>query len=202
MKTILSLFDYTGNWSKPYRDSGYNVIQIDIKNGIDILTWNYKDIEDVYGVLCAMPCTDYAVSGARWFADKDIDGRTEKSQLLVAKCKEIIEYFNPVFWVLENPVSRIHNLNNWLGKPKFYFHPYEFAHLIENAIDEQYSKKTALYGKFNNPIKGNLPCLDTTKIHKPKTKDGKSPGFHTELCKELRQETPHGFSKAFYEVNL
>ena len=33
MKTILSLFDYTGNWSEPYRQAGYNVIQQDLKHG-------------------------------------------------------------------------------------------------------------------------------------------------------------------------
>ena len=27
---ILSLFDLTGNWSKPYKDNGYEVIQITI----------------------------------------------------------------------------------------------------------------------------------------------------------------------------
>lgn len=66
-----------------------------------------------------MPCTDYAVSGARWFKAKDEDGRTAKSQLLVDKTKEIIEYFEPIFWVVENPVSRIHKLNPWLGEVKF-----------------------------------------------------------------------------------
>lgn len=42
---ILSLFDYTGNWSRPYRENGYEVIQVDIQHGTDILTWNYKEIE-------------------------------------------------------------------------------------------------------------------------------------------------------------
>lgn len=37
-KTILSLFDYSGHWSKPYKDAGYDVYQCDIKLGIDILT--------------------------------------------------------------------------------------------------------------------------------------------------------------------
>jgi len=48
VKTILSLFDYTGNWSKPYRDNGYNVIQVDIKLGMDILTINLYLIATVF----------------------------------------------------------------------------------------------------------------------------------------------------------
>lgn len=62
-------------------------------------------------------------------------------------------------------------------------------------------KKTALYGNFNIPIKKPVPCTDTERIWKPKRTDGKSPGYHTEECKELRQSTPKGFSRAFYEAN-
>ena len=108
---ILSLFDYTGNWSRPYKESGYEVIQVDIQHGTDILSWNYKQIprERVYGILAAVPCTDFAISGARHFARKDADGTTEQSKKLVYKTLEIIEYFNPVFWVVENPMSRYIN---------------------------------------------------------------------------------------------
>jgi hypothetical protein len=202
-KIILSLFDYTGNWSKPYRDAGFEVIQVDIKLGFDIFKFDYKNLKNVYGILAAVPCTDYAVSGARWFAAKDKDGRTDKSNLLVKKTMEIINYFKPTFWVIENPISRIHKLNPGVGKAKFYFHPFEFAHLIENPVEEQYSKKTALYGKFISPVKGFLPCLDREKIHKPKILNefGKQYGYHTEEVKAARQITPQGFAKAFYESN-
>lgn len=200
-KTILSLFDFTGNWSKPYRDAGYNVVQVDIKHGIDILTWDYKNLVNVYGVLAAVPCTDYSVSGARWFKDKDQDGRTEKSNLLTQKTMEIINYFNPVFWVIENPVSRIGRLNPNIGEVKFRFNPYDFAAYMGKPEEEQYSKKTCLWGNFNNPIKKPLPCLDTNKIHDPTREDGSKIGWNTEECKAARQITPHGFSKAFYEAN-
>jgi len=48
MLTLLSLFDYTGNWARPYADAGWSVFQIDIKLGIDILDinaeWMYENI--------------------------------------------------------------------------------------------------------------------------------------------------------------
>ena len=50
---ILSLFDYTGNWSRPYREAGFEIIQVDEKLGQDILTWDYSAVDDVYGVLVA-----------------------------------------------------------------------------------------------------------------------------------------------------
>jgi len=54
-KIILSLFDYSGTWSKPYKDNGFEVIQVDIKHGIDIMQWDYKSIEkdSVFGILKA-----------------------------------------------------------------------------------------------------------------------------------------------------
>lgn len=178
---ILSLFDLTGNWSRPYEVNGYKVIKIDLQSGIDILEWNYKDIpkDSVYGILASVPCTDYAVSGARWFKEKDKNGRTEQSQKLVAKTKEIIDYFRPKFWVIENPVSRIHTLNPWMGKPKFYFHPYEFAGY--GFEDERYTKKTSLWGNFNLPIKKPMEpehTGDYGKIHYPKREDGTAIGIY------------------------
>jgi hypothetical protein len=203
-KTVISLFDYSGNWSKPYRDNGYEVIQVDIKKGIDILTWDYKyiDKEKVLGILAAVPCTDFAVSGARWFKDKDIDGRTKKSIELVEKTMEIINYFNPKFWVIENPVSRIHTVCPQIGTPKFSFHPYYFNNYIDNPDDDSYTKKTILYGKFNHPIKKQVAReIDTTKIHMPTREDGTKIGWNTEECKTARQNTPKGFAIAFYNSN-
>lgn len=42
MKHLLSLFDFSGNWSQPFR-SVAQVFQVDIKHGIDILEWDYKE---------------------------------------------------------------------------------------------------------------------------------------------------------------
>ena len=112
MNLLISLYDRTGNWSRPYREAGWKVMQVDIQHGVNILNWNHigvmESMDEVFnyvnvGILAAVPCTDYAVSGAKHFALKDKDGRTEASQLLVDKTKAIIDYINPHFWVIENP---------------------------------------------------------------------------------------------------
>lgn len=41
-KLLLSLFDHSGNASRPYKENGWEVKQIDIKLGDDILLWDYK----------------------------------------------------------------------------------------------------------------------------------------------------------------
>lgn len=30
---VISLCDFTGEWPRPYREAGYNVIQVDLKHG-------------------------------------------------------------------------------------------------------------------------------------------------------------------------
>ena len=193
MKTILSLFDYSGAWSKPYRDNGYNVIQVDIKLGIDILTWDYYSPAVVYGILIAVPCTDFASSGARWFAEKDADGRTEASVQLVKKSLEIVNYFNPVFWALENPVGRIARLVSELGKARLIFNPCDFG--------DNWTKRTCLWGKFNQPIKNSVEPIYHYSNGKRSSWLWANLGGKSERTKELRSNTPAGFARAFYEAN-
>lgn len=198
MSIIISLFDYTGNWSKPFKDNDYEVIQIDIQKGQDILTWNYKEInDDVYGILASVPCTDFALSGAKHFKRKDKDGTTEYSKRLVYKTLEIIDYFKPHFWCVENPMSRIHKVCPELGEVKYKFNPCDFAGYLskEEQNTERYNKQTWLWGNFKNPIKKRL---------EPLFKDfpgWRNFGGKSLKTKNARSITPKGFAKAFYEAN-
>ena len=191
-KTILSLFDFSGNWSKPYRDNGYHVYQIDIKHGIDILDWEL-DNKQVHGILAAPPCTDFAGSGAQYWNAKDRDGRTEESLRLVDKVLSLVDHYKPVFWALENPVGRLSKLRPSLGKP-WYFNPYEFAGYAVDVEKNRYTKKTGIWGKFNIPEKFEYePLPGPSWIMKL--------GGKSERTKELRSMTPSGFAQAFYEYH-
>ena len=121
---ILSLFDFSGRWSQPYKDNGYDVYQVDIKHDIDILALEPEQMpfSKVYGILAAPPCTDFAGSGAQYWKAKDEDGRTAASLALVHKTLDFVDYFNPKFWVLENPVGRLPKLLPRIGAP-WYFNP-------------------------------------------------------------------------------
>jgi hypothetical protein len=124
VKTLLSLFDYTGEWPRPFWESGHwDVIQVDIKHGDDILA--VRSCEDclnrwgdVDGILVAAPCTDLALSGAQHWSAKDSDGRTSQAMALVRAAFRIIDLYRPTdpdyyadggsfFWALENPVGRL-----------------------------------------------------------------------------------------------
>lgn len=212
MKLLIDLFDFSGNVAAPYKINGWEILQVDIKHGIDILTWDYKeaiysalnnykpDKHQTVAIIAAIPCTDYALSGAKHFAAKDKDGRTEKSNLLVSKTKEIIDWvnenYNLKFWYIENPMSRIHKLNPWMGEVKHKFNPCNYAGYAIDPEKDRYNKMTWLWGNFN----------------KPKTDGAISPIFKenpgwlklgggSERTKELRSITPTGFCQAFFESN-
>lgn len=189
--TVISLFDYSGNWCRPYRDAGYNVVQIDIKLGQDILTHDFSQYTNVSHIFAAPPCTDFANSGARWFRDKDLRGVTESSIRLVERTLEIIEFFNPKCWSLENPVGRIATLVPSLGKPKLIFHPYEYG--------DPYRKRTCLWGVFNIPEKKVVEPLGV-RVGQPDEWYSKV-GGKSEKTKEYRSITPMGFCNAFYLAN-
>lgn len=207
-KCLISLFDYTGNASHPYKGNGWDVIQVDIQHGIDILTWDYVSwyqSKEFYSalpevaIIAMIPCTDYALSGARHFAKKDTDGTTAKSQKLVAKVKEIIDFFDNMrvlkFWQIENPMSRIHKLNPWMGAPALKFNPCDYAGHDPEPDNSRYNKRTWLWGKFNIPEK---------KYMEPLSKENpgwKQYGGKSIKTKNARSITPLGFAYAFYKAN-
>lgn len=145
---LLTLFDYSGIWAKPFWDAGWDVIQLDIKHGNDIL--QFKSAEDVFdwgipeahGIIAAPPCTDFTVSGAQYWPKKDANGTTSKSLELVRQVQRFAdmlrptdpEFDEPFFWAIENPVGRMGKLAG-LDKPH-YFDPYQFAGWLDLTGDD------------------------------------------------------------------
>jgi hypothetical protein len=140
-RTLLSLFDYSGAWSEPFMDAGWDVIHWDIKldefcdvNNIDSAETALELFENVDGILAAVPCTDFAVSGAQYWPKKDESGQTALSIELVRQVQRLANLFTPTdieyegtfFWSMENPVGRIGKLFPELGQP-YYFNPCDFA---------------------------------------------------------------------------
>jgi len=196
-KLIISLFDYSGNWCRPYKENGYEVIQVDLKHGRDEMKWDYTTFTNVHGILAAPPCTDFATSGNTWWGVKDRDGRTAKSILLIAKTLEIIKYCNPAWWVIENPAGRLPSFFPKLGKP-IYFNPCDFG--------DPYTKRTGLWGDFIFPYPLFLGRDMSVKPEAlPKNRHSIDHFMMGKTEYKTRQEkrsvTPPGFSSAFYEVN-
>lgn len=213
MKTIISLFDWSGRWSLPYAEAGYRVITTDIKD-IDErhrhenrwhIAGDLTDITpagwvriaatptlgDVQGVLIAMPCTHFALAGAKHFKVKDADGRTEADVVLCRHALAVKDALKPKWWALENPRSRIHKLIPELGQPRHKFHPCDYG--------DPYRKETWLWGNFTIPI---LTPVEPP----PRTAKGFDPWYNkvggkSEKTKAYRSATPLGFARAFFRSN-
>lgn len=184
---VLSLFDLSGTWCEPFRKD-HHVIQVDVQRGRDVFENAWMKLDNVVGILAQPPCTDFANSGARWFAAKDEDGRTAQSIALVERTLELIKHHEPRWWALENPAGRIHKLVPSLATPRFKFSPHEYG--------EPWSKQTWLWGEFQEPDKG--PYVDPEGM-----RPGQPPAWYSEVggaslvTKNHRSKTSAAFARAF-----
>jgi hypothetical protein len=188
-RTILSLCDYTGTWSKPYRDAGYEVIQVDIKHGDDVRLFKYPG--KVHGIIAQPPCQHFAGSGARWWKSKGDEALIE-ALALVDACLRFVTVCQPEWWVLENPVGR---LIHYIGPWQMNFHPHEYAGWADDPGVEAYTKKTCLWGRFTTPEKKDVGDQRGSIIL------DFSPTEDPEERRAARSVTPTGFARAFYEAN-
>lgn len=187
-RTIIDLCSGTGSWSKPYSDAGYKVINVTLPK-FDVRA--YTPPRRVHGILAAPPCTHFTNSGSQYWKTKDQDGRTLTDLEIVTACLKIIAISKPRWWALENPVGR---LRRWLGPPDMYFNPCDYG--------DPYTKKTCLWGIFNEPRKNPVtPEFVTAKNGDRYSKIHWSTGGKSDKTKELRSITPPGFAKAFMEAN-
>jgi hypothetical protein len=201
-KVILSLCDHSGVWSAPYREAGYEVIQVDLKTGGDAILWPTRisteprfssqliDVRQyigkVHGILAAPVCTYFSNAGAK---HPRTDDQFREGLALVDACIRLAWVLKPNWWVLENPVGK---LPKWVGTPRMYFQPCDYG--------DPYEKKTALYGDFNT----DLP-LD--RVEPEGKREGQPNAWYSKMggksakTKEYRSMTPPGFARAFFEAN-
>jgi hypothetical protein len=209
-RIVLDLCGGTGAWSQPYQNAGYDVRLVTLP-GQDVRT--FEPPAGVHGILAAPPCTEFAVSGARWWKSKPPHLLVEAVEIWSA-CMRIITKAAPTWWALENPVGR---LRKWAGPPTWTWEPWEFGNC--------WLKRTCIWGDHQIPIK--RPCCkpkggagrwraSLTNHLSPKptaeqiarlVKDGMIPadwvhrlGPSPERA-TLRSITPPGFARAFFEAN-
>lgn len=145
MRTILQLCADTGSDTKPYKDNGYNVILIGQEIGVE----NYHPPADVYGIIANPVCTEFSTARSNGKARNP-----EEGMKLVRECLRIIEEAKPHFWAIENPATG--RLKDFLGEPVMTYEPWHYG--------SPWTKKTALWGKFNKPERVYLKWEDVPKI--------------------------------------
>lgn len=175
-RIILDLCGGTGAWSRPYKEAGYDVRIITLPP--DIRLCCPPTTYSVYGILAAPPCTRLCSSGARWWKGEE---ELIEALSIADACMRFVAICEPIFWCLENPVGR---LSRYYGRPVIYFDPCDYG--------DPYTKKTALWGKFNIPNKTPVEPEKKNRIwnETPSASRGRR-----------RSITPPGFAQAFFEAN-
>jgi hypothetical protein len=197
---VLSLCDRTGNMVKPWAEAGYECVCVDLKHpegvtqegrirfvGADVRDWlppkvNYKI------VFAFPPCTDLAVSGARWFRLKGL-ARLAEAISVVESCRRICEWAQAP-WMLENPVS---TLSTYWREPDVTFNPCDFG-AYQSTQGDAYTKRTCLWfgGGFQMPGPKPVLPVEGSKMHLLPPSECRS---------AIRAETPMGFAIAVFEAN-
>jgi len=132
---VLELFSGTGSVGKVCKERGYEVISLDLKGAdinISILDWNYKTYPPGYFdiIWASPPCHSFSILRDSWIGrklkshggkvfskellQKDIQ---EKGLPILRKAEEIIDYFKPSFYFIENPQTG--RMKEYIDKPYY-----------------------------------------------------------------------------------
>lgn len=195
---VLSLCDRTGHMVEPWAEAGFECVCVDVQHSEGehregLVTWVGADVRwwlpprrEFAVVFAFPPCTNLAISGARWFKDKGLRGLVDGLEL-VERCRAICEWSGAP-WMLENPVS---TLSTYWREPDFTFDPCDFGAYLEPPGDA-YTKRTCLWtgNGFTMPEKRPVFPHKGSQMHLLAPSPDRA---------DKRSETPRGFARAVFE---
>lgn len=146
---ILVACEYSGRVRDAFRARGFDAWSCDLLPTDGDPRWHIQGdaLQAAYGqpwacMVAFPPCTDLSLSGARYWAEKQADGRQARALAFVRALMDA-----PIVHIaLENPVGKI---STSIRKPDQVFQPWQFGHGEK--------KRTCLWLK-------NLPKLTPTNV--------------------------------------
>ena len=154
MVKVLELFSGTGSVGKCCKQLGWDVVSVDMllpaDHQVDIMDFDYKQYpkDDFDIVWASPPCTNYSKLQDGWLGrkrkgeiyTKEIQEKEMKEDdKLVLKTLEIIDYFKPHYWFIENPAaSKMKDRPFMIDKP---------FHIVDYCMysDWGYRKRTRIW---------------------------------------------------------
>ncbi|MDF3208407.1 MULTISPECIES: hypothetical protein [Mesorhizobium] len=108
-----------------------------------------------------------------------------------ASCQAVAWSGAPGF--VENPIGVLSNIPH-IGKPHYWFEPFQYAGYLADPSTDAYTKKTGLwtFNGFVMPPKKPVDPIDGSKMHLLPPSDDRA---------DQRSATPAGFSLANFEAN-
>jgi hypothetical protein len=149
---ILDLFSGTGSVSNAAQSRGYNAVSLDrdmdasIKT--DVMEWNYQQLPPrMFDLIWASPpCTEY--SRAKTTAPRKI----HEANKVVERTLEIIRYFEPKYFVIENPQTG-------LLKEQEFMQELDYVDVDYCKYGFPYRKRTRLWNNFKQQLEDKVKPL-------------------------------------------
>jgi hypothetical protein len=160
-----------------------NVVRI----GADVREW-LPPYAPVAALFAFPPCTDVAVSGARWFKDKGLGALVRSLELFDAAVR--LAEWTGAPYLIENPVSTV---STYWRAPDHVFDPCDYGGWLDPPGDA-YTKRTCLWtgNGFVMPEPRAVPPVEGSRM----LRYGPSPERA-----DLRAATPRGFAQAVFAAN-
>jgi hypothetical protein len=156
---VLELFSGTGSVGKVCKELGWEVVSLDLKGAdinTNILDWDYTQyaVGDFDIIWASPPCDTFSRLRLTWLGRKlkchngqvctkellqqDID---EIGLPILRKTEEIIDYFNPKLWFIENPQTG--RMKEYIDRP---FYDVDYC----KYVDWGYQKRTRIWTNQTN----------------------------------------------------
>ena len=170
---LLELFSGTGSVGKVAQQHGFVVTSVDINRKAnptfrkDIMRWKYKEFPPGYFdmIWASPPCNTFSHMqyGLIGRPSKEYNGQIFTRELMIAqqeeygvpilnKVKEIIEYFQPGNYFIENPKT---------GRMKDYMHEYKYTDVCYCMYGFDYKKPTRIWHNNEEFIDEGYMCNHT-----------------------------------------
>ena len=164
----------------------------------DILTWDYTVYPTGYFAIiwCSPPCTEYSKAKTRGVRDLELADKCVK------RCFEIIDYFNPVIWIVENPATGLlptrmdfirPNLQSYVADYCAYGKPYRKRTMfwcnvpLQLKLCEGRGKCTQMIDRKHKGSCGNGTSIyNEAKINSVWEKDSIPPGLIQAILDSIR----------------
>ena len=163
---VLELFSGTHSFGKVCKENGWDVVSLDIDGRAtineDILTWDYTVWGKFDIIWASPPCDDYScMNYCR--PEKKLD--LTHANNMVKKTLEIIDYFKPKYWFIENPQTGMLKKQDFIKDIPYYDVDYcMYGGMLR--------KRTRIW---TNLVEGFSPKLCNRKCGI--IKDGRHPSF-------------------------
>tara|TARA_R110000772_G_C13123491_1_gene422093 strand:+ start:83 stop:706 length:624 start_codon:yes stop_codon:yes gene_type:complete len=200
---ILELFSGTKSIGKIFEKEGHTVISVDIDNhfkpthNVSIFDFDYKQYKHFDYIHASPPCNEYSINQSSWYGRKRkvnnvlVDFNEEihkiellKSDKLVLKTLEIINYFKPKSWTIENPYS------NWRNslKKRLIVKDLNYSICDYCMYNHLCKKPTIIFNNFNLNLKRCNKAHTHIRFDKTSCKLYDRYVIPNELCKEIYKQ--------------